>query len=85
MNFIVMPMFFLSGAMYPVKLMPPILRLFTKVNPLTFGVDALKHLTFPLEKGPMSPDFPFLLDVFVILAAAVVLVVIGGKAFERKG
>ncbi len=85
MNFIVMPMFFLSGAMYPVKLMPSMLRLFTKINPLTFGVDALKHLTFPLEKGPMSPDFPFLLDVLVILCAAVVLVVVGGKVFERKG
>ncbi len=85
MNFIVMPMFFLSGAMYPVKLMPPMLQLVTKINPLTFGVDALKHLTFPLEKGPMSPDFPFVLDVLVILAAALIFVVIGGKVFERKG
>ncbi len=85
MNFIVMPLFFLSGAMYPVKLMPPILRHLTKINPLTFGVDALKHLTFPLEKGPMSPDFPFALDVLVIIVAAVVLVGIGGKVFERKG
>ena len=85
MNFIVMPMFFLSGAMYPVKLMPSMLRLFTKINPLTFGVDALKHLTFPLEKGPMSPDFPFVLDVLIIIIAALVLVGIGGKVFERKG
>ncbi len=85
MNFIVMPMFFLSGAMYPVKLMPSMLRHLTKINPLTFGVDALKHLTFPLEKGPMSPDFPFALDVLIIIAAAFVLVGIGGKVFERKG
>src|SRR5512144_794749 len=73
MNFIVMPMFFLSGAMYPVKLMPAVLRHLTKVNPLTFGVDALKHLTFPLEKGPMSPDFPFVVDVLVIIGSALVL------------
>jgi ABC-2 type transport system permease protein len=85
MNFIVMPMFFLSGAMYPVKLMPSVLQYFTKVNPLTFGVDALKHLIFPLEKGPMSPDFPFVIDLLAVVAAAAFFVTIGGKAFERKG
>ena len=85
MNFIVMPMFFLSGAMYPVKLMPAVLQYFTKVNPLTFGVDALKHLIFPLEKGPMSPDFPFVLDLLAIIVSAAFFVTVGGKAFERKG
>jgi len=85
MNFIVMPMFFLSGAMYPVKLLPPVLTLFTKVNPLTFGIDAMKHLIFPFEKGQMGADFSLYLDISVIVAAAVIFVVIGGKVFERKG
>ncbi len=85
MNFIVMPMFFLSGAMYPVKLMPAMLQIFTKINPLTFGVDALKHLIFPLEKGRMGADFPLIVDLVMIAAAALLFVVIGGKAFERKG
>jgi ABC-2 type transport system permease protein len=85
MNFIVMPMFFLSGAMYPVKLMPSVLKAFTKINPLTFGIDALKHLIFPLEKGQMGADFPLYLDLAVIIAAAFVFVLIGGKAFEKKG
>jgi ABC-2 type transport system permease protein len=85
MNFIVMPMFFLSGAMYPVKLMPPLLRVLTKINPLTYGIDAIKHLTFPSETGIMGADFPFFLDVSVIIAASLILVIIGGKAFERKG
>lgn len=85
MNFIVMPMFFLSGAMYPVKLMPSLLKLFTKINPLTYGVDALKHLIFPMESGPMSADFPLYIDLSVIVAAAVIFVTIGGKAFEKQG
>jgi ABC-2 type transport system permease protein len=85
MNFIIMPMFFLSGAMYPVKLMPPVLKLITKINPLTFGVDALKNLIFPHIEGPMSPDFPLTLDVAVITFAAIFFVVLGGKSFERKG
>ena len=85
MNFIVMPMFFLSGAMYPVKLMPPLLKAFTRINPLTYGIDAIKHLTFPSETGTMGADFPFYLDLLVILAASIILVLIGGKSFERKG
>ena len=83
-NFIVMPMFFLSGAMYPVRLMPSALKIFTMVNPLTYGIDALKHLTFPSETGPMGADFPLYVDIAVIIAASVVLIIIGGKAFERK-
>lgn len=85
MNFIVMPMFFLSGAMYPVKLMPDILKFFTKINPLTYGIDAIKHLSLPHESGAMGADFPFLLDLAVIIASSVIFVAIGGKAFERKG
>jgi ABC-2 type transport system permease protein len=85
MNFIVMPMFFLSGAMYPVKLMPVALQMFTKINPLTFGIDALKHLIFPFETGRMGADFPFILDLLMIIGSSLLFVVVGGKAFERKG
>jgi ABC-2 type transport system permease protein len=85
MNFIVMPMFFLSGAMYPVKLLPPILKFFAKINPLTFGIDAIKNVMFPFEKGNMSPDFPLSLDLSVISAVSIIFVLIAGKFFERKG
>ena len=84
MNFIVMPMFFLSGAMYPVKLLPPVLQILTKLNPLTYGIDALKNIIFPLETGKMGADFPLIMDVSIILIAAVVFVLVGGKAFEKK-
>jgi ABC-2 type transport system permease protein len=85
MNFIVMPMFFLSGAMYPVKLLPAILQIVSKLNPLTYGIDAIKHVLFPFEKGRMSPDFPFIIDASVIIATSIIFVLIAGKAFERKG
>jgi ABC-2 type transport system permease protein len=85
MNFIVMPMFFLSGAMYPVKLLPDALKLVSKLNPLTYGVDAIKHLMTPLREGPMSPDFPLVLDLLVIAALSVVFVTVSARLFERKG
>jgi ABC-2 type transport system permease protein len=85
MNFIIMPMFFLSGAMYPVKLLPDILRIVAKLNPLTYGIDAMKHAIFPHETGHMGPDFPIMTSALVIIISSVAFVLIAGKAFERKG
>lgn len=44
MNFVLMPMFFLSGAMFPLKGLPGWLSYMTKFDPLTYGVDALRNL-----------------------------------------
>lgn len=85
MNFIIMPMFFLSGAMYPVKLLPEILKIASKINPLTYGIDAIKHMLFPFEKGKMGPDFLFIIDIGVIIISSIIFVLIAGKAFERRG
>ncbi|HBG91938.1 MAG: hypothetical protein A2X54_09970 [Nitrospirae bacterium GWF2_44_13] len=85
MNFIIMPMFFLSGAMYPIKLLPEALRFAAKLNPLTYGVDALKHVISPVAHGPMSPDFSIAADLAVIIVTSVVFVFAGAKAFERRG
>jgi len=84
MNFIVMPMFFLSGAMYPVKLLPDILQVVAKLNPLTYGIDAMKHVIFPGATGSMGPDFSLITSSLVIICSSVVFVLIAGKAFERK-
>jgi ABC-2 type transport system permease protein len=81
MNFIVMPMFFLSGAMYPVKMLPPILQLLTRINPFTYGIDALKHAIFR-EEGVF--DFPLLMDLGVLVATSVVFVVVAGSLFEKR-
>ncbi len=85
MNFIVMPMFFLSGAMYPLKLLPAPLRLATTINPLTYGVDGLKHLITPVASGPMAPDIPFWVDLLVMAVSTLAFVALSAKLFERKG
>jgi ABC-2 type transport system permease protein len=83
MNFIVMPMFFLSGAMYPVKLLPHVLGFFTKINPLTYGIDALKYMIFP-EKKILTHDFPLSLDISVIVISSLIFVIIAANVFERR-
>lgn len=84
MNFIIMPMFFLSGAMYPVKLLPDILKFVAKLNPLTYGIDALKHAIFPQKIGIMSPDFSIIVSILVIFITSILFVLLGGILFERK-
>jgi ABC-2 type transport system permease protein len=84
MNFIVMPMFFLSGAMYPVKLLPAPLYMASRLNPLTYGVDALKHVMSPLKEGPMSPDFTLGVDLAVVAGLSLAFVLVSARLFERN-
>jgi ABC-2 type transport system permease protein len=44
MNFVMMPMFFLSGAMFPLQGLPGWMTFLTRINPLTYGVDALRGI-----------------------------------------
>ncbi len=42
MNFLVMPLFFLSNALFPLKGVPPVLRVVIQLNPLSYGIDGLR-------------------------------------------
>jgi ABC-2 type transport system permease protein len=62
---ITMPLFFGSNALYPVDLMPAWLRVISHVNPLSYEVDALRHLLIGTP-GNLLPDF----GVLVVAAVA---------------
>src|SRR3989337_4592271 len=84
MNFIVLPMFFLSGALYPMNSLPSILHYFTYVNPLSYGVDAFKHILFE-NNGTLGAEFPLLLDIGVLILFSVIMITLASYSFERKG
>jgi len=42
MNFLLLPMFFLSGAFFPLQNLPTWMRILTKINPMTYAVDAMR-------------------------------------------
>jgi len=42
MNFLVMPLFFLSGALYPLANLGVVMKVITRLDPLTYGVDGLR-------------------------------------------
>lgn len=77
MNFLVMPIFFLSGALFPFDGLPPVLAILTRLNPLAYGVDGLR--------GTLSATVHFgLLNDFLILSfSALVLLGIGSYLFSK--
>jgi ABC-2 type transport system permease protein len=84
MNFLVMPMLFLSGAMYPVTAMPAALRQLTLINPLTYGIDAFKHVLLRNGTPPLGPEFSLSLDLIVVSTISVVMLTLAALSFRRK-
>lgn len=83
MNFLVMPLFFLSGALYPLRGMPAWLGVLMRVDPLTYGVDALRHLIFGgAGAGLGIVQFSLSTDLAVTGGVAVLLLALATWLFE---
>jgi ABC-2 type transport system permease protein len=83
MNFLIMPLFFLSGALYPLKGMPQWLEDLMRVDPLTYGVDALRHLVYAgTVLAHVMTEFAVSTDLLVMSAITVVLLALSTWAFS---
>jgi len=76
-NFIIMPLFFLSGALFPLTNLPSVMNIIVKINPLTYGVDAIRRSLINI--GHLS----FALDFAVITLVSVALLAIGSYLFSK--
>ena len=74
-----MPLFFASNAIYPIELMPGWLRVVSRINPLSYEVDALRAL---MLRDAVSA-FGLTTDYAVLLAVTAVLVVVGAYLYPR--
>lgn len=70
MNFLVMPMFFLSGALFPLSEAPEIVRYISYVDPLTYAVEALRGCLGTSATMPLFVSIPVLAGFFVITTFA---------------
>jgi ABC-2 type transport system permease protein len=77
MNFLVMPIFFLSGALYPLSNLPTVLAAITRIDPLTYGIDGLRGAF--IGTGHFSPAT----DALVLVAVAAICLALGARAFSR--
>jgi len=57
MNFLVMPMFFLSGALFPLDKAPDALRILSYFDPLTYAVEGLRYLLIGQANMPLAMSF----------------------------
>lgn len=77
MNFLVMPIFFLSGALFPLQGLPKIMEIITKFDPMSYGVDGMRGILIGVSHYNLGYD---LLILSVITAF---LLGIGAYLFEK--
>ena len=77
MNFLVMPIFFLSGALFPLTNLPAALAAATRLDPLSYGIDGLRGAFIGLSAFGMALD----LSVLAVVAAG--FMVLGAYSFSR--
>jgi ABC-2 type transport system permease protein len=76
-NFLIMPMFFLSGALFPLTGLPTVVADIAMIDPLTYGVDALRATLLGASHLGLS------LNIIVTAGIMVVLLGIGSILFSR--
>jgi ABC-2 type transport system permease protein len=77
MNFLVMPIFFLSGALFPLTNLPAALTVATRLDPMAYGVDGLRGALIGLSQIGVATD----LTVLVVVASA--FLALGARAFSK--
>lgn len=77
MNFIMMPMFFLSGAIFPLKGLPKAITTIAAINPLSYGVDGLRIAL------ANEAHFGLLLDFSVLAIVTSIFIAVGVYLFSR--
>ncbi len=77
MNFIIMPTFFLSGALFPLDGLPNALKIILRLNPLAYGVDGLRGA---LESGA---HFGMGVDFLVLGGVTALILAIGAYLFSK--
>lgn len=77
MNFLIMPLFFLSGALFPLNAIPAALLLVVRFDPLSYGVDALRNFLIGAH------TFSLALDGGVLIGVSAVLLALGSYFFSR--
>ncbi len=81
-SFINLPLFFLSGALFQLQLLPTWMQDISRANPLTYGIDALRTIFLGGNWQPYQIQ-PLWADVAIIGAFDLVMIAVGTWAFSR--
>jgi len=75
-----MPMFFVSGAMFPLANAPAWMDMLAKIDPLTYGVDALRSIMLT----DVPSRYAFTTDIALIVVISAAMLVVAIAAFSRQ-
>ena len=84
MNFVIFPVFFLSGALYPLENLPVALKLAAMLNPFTYAVDLLKHAMLEPMATASASELHVGLDVLVTAGFTLLAVGLASWRFSRE-
>ncbi len=89
MNFLMMPMFFLSGALFPLVGLPLWMTVLTRLDPASYGIDPIRRtlLGAPAERLALTigdQAVPILAEVGLVLVFGVVMLAIGARSFQQR-
>jgi ABC-2 type transport system permease protein len=76
-SFLIFPLFFLSGALFPINNLPPWLSPFIFVNPVTYAVDGIRGSMLEISQFHLAFDF------LIVSIFAIVMILIGTYAFKK--
>ena len=80
-NFLLMPMFFLSGALFPLNNTVEWMNVVSKINPLSYGIDAMRTV---ILDNPALQLYPVWLDIVILASVTVVMSILGAVLFNRQ-
>jgi ABC-2 type transport system permease protein len=83
MNFMVMPIFFLSGALYPLRGQSKVFSWITHLDPLTYGIDGLRGVLIGNWQFNFGSQFNFVLDLSLLAALAAIFLGTSAWLFSR--
>jgi len=76
-NFVIWPLFFFSGALFPLNNLPDWLMGVTSINPVTYGVDAVRGAVIGTQ------HYPLLCDIGVLLLLSLIVITVGTWSFKK--
>jgi ABC-2 type transport system permease protein len=77
MSFLTMPLVLLSGAFFPIADLPGWLKTLVYLNPLTYGVEALRWCLLGNSTIPIS------ISIIVLVLFSIAMTALGGKLFGK--
>jgi len=76
-NFLIMPLFFLSGAIFPLGMAPGWLKAIAYIDPVAYGVDGLRGVIIGVS------EFPIWLDLAILGIFSLAMVLLGAYLFKK--